>query len=429
MTKKKQEKRDIEIEYTYLKLGYKPKEDIICLFRIEPASGYTMKKAAENVALESSIGTWTTIPEKKYMMHLGAKIFSIKGNLVKIAYPSELFEKGNAPNILSSVAGNIFGMKAVKNLRLEDISFPKSIVKSFQGPFLGIEGIRKTLDVWNRPFLGTIVKPKLGLKPEDHAKSAYDSWLGGCDFVKDDENLSSQDFNKFEARLSKTLEARDRAEEETGEKKAYLVNVSAETEEMIRRAELVKKQGGKFIMIDVVTCGFSGLQTLREANLKLGIHGHRAMHAAFTRNKKHGMRMIVLADFCRLIGVDSLHIGTGIGKLEGDIKEIHELEEEIEYNKNRETQLRLAQDWYGIKPTLAVCSGGLHPGHVPFLIRHLGRDISIQMGGGIHGHPDGTRVGAIAARQAIDAALQHISLEKYAERYPELRDALDLWEK
>jgi len=429
MTKKKQEKRDIEIEYTYLKLGYKPKEDIICLFRIEPASGYTLKKAAENVALESSIGTWTTIPEKKYMMHLGAKIFSIKGNLVKIAYPSELFEKGNAPNILSSVAGNIFGMKAVKNLRLEDISFPKSIVKSFQGPFLGIEGIRKTLDVWNRPFLGTIVKPKLGLKPEDHAKSAYDSWLGGCDFVKDDENLSSQDFNKFEARLSKTLEARDRAEEETGEKKAYLVNVSAETEEMIRRAELVKKQGGKFIMIDVVTCGFSGLQTLREANLKLGIHGHRAMHAAFTRNKKHGMRMIVLADFCRLIGVDSLHIGTGIGKLEGDIKEIHELEEEIEYNKNRETQLRLAQDWYGIKPTLAVCSGGLHPGHVPFLIRHLGRDISIQMGGGIHGHPDGTRVGAIAARQAIDAALQHISLEKYAERYPELRDALDLWEK
>jgi ribulose-bisphosphate carboxylase large chain len=171
------------------------------------------------------------------------------------------------------------------------------------------------------------------------------------------------------------------------------------------------------------------LQTLREANLKLGIHGHRAMHAAFTRNKRHGIRMIVLADFCRLIGIDSLHIGTGIGKLEGDIREIHELEEEMEYNKVRETQLRLLQNWHGVKPTLAVCSGGLHPRHVPFLIRHLGRDISIQMGGGIHGHPDGTRIGAIAARQAIDAALQHISLDKYAEDYPELRDALDFWAK
>jgi ribulose-bisphosphate carboxylase large chain len=420
---------ETEIEYEYLKLKYKPKDDVVCLFRIEPAPGITLKKAAENVALESSIGTWTAVPRKKYLLHLASKIFSIKGNLVKIAYPSELFERGNAANILSSVAGNIFGMKVVKNLRLEDISFPKKIVNSFHGPEFGIEGVRKILDVKNRPFLGTIVKPKLGLKPEDHAKSAYDSWIGGCDFVKDDENLASQDFNKFESRLAKTLEMRDKAEEETGEKKAYLVNVTAETNEMIERAELVRKQGGKFIMVDVITAGFSALQTLRQANLKLCIHGHRAMHAAFTRNKKHGIRMIVLADFLRLIGVDSLHIGTGIGKLEGDIHEIHELEEEMENVRVRETQLRLEQDWYGKKPVLAVCSGGLHPKHVPFLIRNLGRDMIIQMGGGIHGHPDGTRIGAIAARQAIDAALQHVSLEDYADNYPELREALKFWKK
>jgi len=427
--RQKQENREAEIEYEYLKLNYHPKDDIICLFRIEPAAGYTLKKAAENIALESSIGTWTSVPEKRYMMHLGAKIFSIDGNLVKIAYPSELFEPGNSPNILSSVAGNIFGMKVVKNLRLEDISFPKSLVKSFSGPFLGIKGIRKTMDVRDRPFLGTIIKPKLGLNPEDHAESAYNSWLGGCDFVKDDENLSSQKFNEFEKRLSRTLEARDMAEEETGEKKAYLVNVTAETEEMIRRAELVKNHGGKFIMVDIVTCGFSGLQTLREANLRLGIHGHRAMHAAFTRNKKHGISMMVLADFARLIGIDSLHIGTGIGKLEGNIREIHELEEEIENSKVKETQLRLKQDWRGKKPVLGVCSGGLHPGHIPFLINHLGKQISIQMGGGIHGHPGGTRLGAIAARQAIDAAMQGINLKEYAKNYPELRAALKLWEK
>ena len=422
-------KRRTEVEYEYLKFNYKPKDDIVCLFRIEPATGVTMKTAAENVALESSTGTWTEVPEKKYMLHLGAKIFSIKGNLVKIAYPAELFERGNAANILSSIAGNVFGMKVVKNLRLEDVQFPKSIVKSFSGPFLGIEGIRKTLDVYNRPFLGTIVKPKLGLNSTDHAKSAYEAWVGGCDFVKDDENLSSQDFNKFEKRLAKTLEMKDKAEEETGENKAYLVNVTAETNEMVRRAELVKKQGGKFCMVDIVTAGFSAVQTLREANLKLGLHGHRAMHAAFTRNEKHGMRMIVLADFARMIGIDSLHIGTGIGKLEGSIKEVHELEEEIEGKHVPETALRLEQNWYDKKPTLAVCSGGLHPGHIPFLIRHLGRNISIQMGGGIHGHPRGTRFGAIAARQAIDAALQNISLRKYSEDFIELREALRLWEK
>ncbi len=424
-------KREAEIEYEYLKLSYHPRDDAICLFRVEPAQGLTLKQAAEHIALESSIGTWTQVPEKRYMLHLAAKIFHIdrENDLVKIAYPSELFERGNAPNILSSIAGNIFGMKCVKNLRLEDVSFPKSILKGFSGPYLGLEGIRKELDVLKRPFLGTIIKPKLGLKPEDHAKSAYDSWIGGCDFVKDDENLASQDFNKFETRLARTLEMKDQAESETGEKKAYLVNVTAETKEMIKRAELVKKMGGKFCMIDILTVGFSALQTLRQANLKLGIHGHRAMHAAFTRNKKHGISMLVIADFARLIGVDSLHIGTGIGKLEGNIKDIKEIEEEIEKNKVSETNLRLKQDWHGKKPVLAICSGGLHPGHVPYLIKHFGKDISIQMGGGIHGHPRGTKIGAIAARQAIDAALMCISLKEYAKEHAELREALRLWSK
>jgi len=429
MKKGKFIRQPAEVEYEYLKLSYHPSDDIICLFRIEPAAGITLKKAAEHVALESSIGTWTNVPGKNYMKHLAAKIFSIDGNLVKIAYPSELFEGGNAPNILSSIAGNIFGMKAVKNLRLEDVSFPKSILKSFPGPCLGIDGIRKELQVYDRPFLGTIVKPKLGLNSRDHAACAYSAWLGGCDFTKDDENLSSQSFNLFERRLALTLEAKDKAEEETGEKKAYLVNVTAETNEMIRRAELVKKMGGKFCMIDVLTAGFAALQTLRQANLKLGIHGHRAMHAAMTRNKKHGISMITLADFARLIGVDSLHIGTGIGKLEGNVKEIHEIEEEIENEKIKETHLRLKQDWGNKKSTLAVCSGGLHPGHIPFLVKNFGKDISIQMGGGIHGHPNGTSNGAIAARQAIYASINGISLEKYSEKYPELRAALKFWGK
>jgi len=415
----------------FIKLKYKPSNnDLICLFRVEPAKGISMKKAAANCALESSIGTWTKLQtEKEYMKKLAAKVFSIKGNWVKIAYPQELFESGNVPNILSSIAGNIFGMKIVKNLRLEDIKFPQKLLKSFKGPKFGIGGLRKMMRIKKRPFVGTIVKPKLGLKTEDHARSAYDSWIGGCDFVKDDENLSSQNFNKFEKRLCKTLEMADKAESETGEKKAYLVNVTAESRQMLKRAELAEKQGSKYIMIDIVTAGFSAVQALRESNFKMAIHGHRAMHAAFTRDKKHGMSMMCLADFARISGIDTLHIGTGIGKLEGGIKEIREIEEEIELGKVKATKIRLEQNWGKLNSTMGVSSGGLHPGHVPFLMQHLGKDIVIQMGGGIHGHPKGSKMGAMAARQAVDARMKGKTLKEYAKTHEELKEAIGYWKK
>ena len=411
----------------FVNLRYKPRNsDLICLFKISP-NKISMEKAANTVALESSVGTWTKVAGQEYVEKLKAKVFFVKGNYVKIAYPDTLFEKDNVPNILSSVAGNIFGMKAVKTIRLEDISFPKSILRSFNGPKFGIEGIRKMMKIKDRPLVGTIIKPKIGLNTEHHSRSAYESWIGGCDFVKDDENLAGQKFNEFEKRLAKTLEMADKAENETGEKKAYLVNVTAETKEMIKRAQLVENQGGKYVMMDILTAGWAAVQTLREANFKMAIHAHRAMHAAFDRNPDHGINMMVIADFARLIGVDTLHIGTGIGKLEGNIKDIEELQEEIENKKIKATKKRLEQKWWNIKPVLGVSSGGLHPGHVPFLIKHLGKDLVIQAGGGIHGHPSGTEAGARAMRQAVDAVMKKISLEEYAKTNKELREALEKW--
>ncbi len=416
----------------FVDLRYKPKPtDLICLFRIDP-KGRSVKRAANTVALESSVGTWTKVKtEKQYVNKLAAKVFSIKSKKVKIAYPSSLFEKGNAPNILSSIAGNIFGMKAVRNLRLEDISIPPKILRGFKGPKYGIRGIRKMLKIKRRPLLGTIIKPKLGLRTRDHAEVAYYSWLGGCDLVKDDENLASQKFNVFEERLARTLEKRNKVEEETGEKKAYLINVTAETKEMLKRSQLVEDLGGRYVMIDIVTAGFSALQTLREQGFRLAIHAHRAMHAAFTRNKKHGISMMVLADLARLIGVDQLHIGSVVGKLEGTLEEVSELGEEIEKQKVKETNIRLKQDWGRLKPVLAVSSGGLHPGHVPYLVKHLGKDIVIQMGGGLHGHPSGTIWGSRAARQAIDAVMKKKSLKEYAEEpeHKELKQALNFWKR
>lgn len=411
----------------FINLKYRPKNDLVCLFKIKP-NNMSLHKAANTVALESSVGTWTKIKSRDYVEKLKAKVFSIKKNgWIKIAYPEELFERDNVPNILSSIAGNIFGMKAVKTIRLEDVSFPKAILKSFKGPRYGIEGVRKLMKVKNRPLVGTIIKPKLGLNTKHHAQSAYESWIGGCDIVKDDENLASQRFNEYRERIARTLEKAYQAEEITGEKKAYLVNVTAETKEMIKRAQLAEDLGCKYIMVDIVTVGWGALQTLREANFKLVIHAHRAMHAAFDRNPEHGMSMMVIADFARLIGVDQIHIGTGIGKLEGNIIDIKELSEEIEKKRVAETKKRLAQNWNKIKSTLAVSSGGLHPGHVPFLIKHLGKDLVIQAGGGIHGHPLGTEAGARAMRQAVDATLAKKTLKQYTKNHVELEEALKLW--
>ncbi len=244
---------------------------------------------------------------------------------------------------------------------------------------------------------------------------AYEAWSGGCDIVKDDENLSSQKFNPFEDRLVQTLESRDKAEQETGERKVYMINVTAETQTMLKRAQLVLDSGGEYVMVDILTCGWSALQTLKDQNFKLVIHAHRAGHAAFTKNPLHGIAMRPIATVARIIGVDQLHVGTVVGKMS-------ETKSEVQENIDA-CKIKLG----GIKPVLPVASGGLYPQLVPALMETFGEDFVIQAGGGIHGHPDGTVAGAKAMRQAVDAVLNGLTLEEYAKSHKELKAALKQW--
>ncbi len=415
---------------TYIDLNYEPREDdLLVWFYAEPPAGKDLRYVADRIAEESSIGTWTDLrtllPE--IWEKLRARVYEIDdtNGFVKIAYPLHLFEVSNMPAILASVAGNVFGMKSVENLRVLDIRFPRALVKEYPGPGYGVPGVREMTGVHDRPFLGTIIKPKIGLPAKMHAEVAYEAWAGGLDIVKDDENLASQDFNRFEDRLSLTLEKKDIAEEETGEKKIYLVNITAPYREMIRRAELVQDSDNEFVMIDVFISGFSAVQSYREEGFKMAIHAHRAMHAAITRNPEHGITMLTLAKVYRLLGVDNLHIGTAVGKMEGSAEEVAIIREEIQEDHVPENEVRFAQDWAGMKPVLAVASGGLHPGHVPAVVDILGKDIVIQAGGGVHGHPEGTRKGAMAMRQALEAKMSGVSLQEYAETHRELKLALD----
>ncbi|MFW5912035.1 MAG: type III ribulose-bisphosphate carboxylase [Candidatus Hadarchaeota archaeon] len=407
----------------YIDKSYQPGEnDVICEFRLEHDSSVSFEWAAGGIAAESSIGTWdpeltTMRPE---MEKLAARVFRIdkENGQISVAYPMEVFEKGNMSQIQSSITGNIFGLEELTRLRLIDFDFPKELVRSFPGPQIGTSGARDLTGVKSRPLIGTIVKPKLGLKDEEHAEVAYEAWIGGLDIVKDDENLTSMEFNEFENRIPKTLEKRDQAEDETGEKKIFFPNISAPCEEMKERADLAIAQGCEYVMIDILTVGWSALQEMREylEGRNVGIHAHRAQHAAYTRLKRHGISMLSIAKFARLVGVDNLHAGTVVGKMEGKKQEVLDIYE------------FLKSDLHELKKTIPVASGGLHPGLVDDLMEIFGKDFVIQAGGGVHGHPNGTRSGAKAMRQAVEASMNEENLEEYAENHKELKAALKKWD-
>ncbi len=417
------------IEYDdFLDLDYEPAAtDLRCEFYVEPAGGMPIEDAASRVASESSNGTWAALDVDADVSRLSAMAYGYEETdprragaedayLVDVAYPEDLFESGSLPQVLSCIAGNILGMKAVDRIRLDDCEWPESLATSFPGPQYGTGVRSELLDAGDRPALATVPKPKVGLPTDVHAEVGYEAWVGGLDLLKDDENLTDQSFNDFEDRVIESLDARDRAEGETGETKGYLINVTATADEMLRRAEFVHEQGGSFVMVDVITAGWAGLQSVRNfcEQKGLAIHAHRAMHAAMDRVPAHGVSMRCLAQFARLAGVDHIHTGTaGLGKLENeDTPGINEW---------------LRADLYGLNDVLPTASGGLHPGLVPRLIEAAGENIAIQAGGGVHGHPDGTRAGAKALRAATEAAVEGVPLAERADEVPELEQALEMW--
>jgi ribulose-bisphosphate carboxylase large chain len=414
----------------FVELGREPSNDeLVCLFYFEPAKGISAKEAVGRIASESSAGTWTTLHDLPARVEkIKAHAFEINGKYVKVAYPLDLWEQGNAPQLLSGIAGNIFGMKALRNLRLVDATLPKKYIRSFKGPNHGVKGIRSLLNIKKRPITGAVPKPKIGFTAAEHAGVAFETWMGGFDLCKDDENLTSTSFNRFEDRVGKMAKLREKAEKQTGEQKDALLNITGETNEMIRKARLLHENGWRFAMIDVVTCGTASVQTLRDecADLGLAIHAHRAMHAAFDRNPKHGISMYFLAKLMRLIGIDEIHVGTAVGKLVGTKKEVSGIAGML--RENSVTTPHLPQEWGSIKPVMPVSSGGLHPGLVPSVMNLFGNDFTLLVSGGIHGHPSGTRAGAAAVMQAIDATMEGIDLNEYSEKNKELKQALGKWE-
>jgi ribulose-bisphosphate carboxylase large chain len=404
---------------SYLHLGepVDPDKYVVCKYRV--TTDLPMEKAAEAIAAEQSTGTWTGIStlDRDVFESLGARVVDISGDNIIVEFPVDDFsiEVGTVPQILSVIAGNLFGLGALKGVRLEDVTFPKSILEQYKGPKFGAEGIRKALDRPEKPLVGTIVKPKIGLDPKKTAEYVYEAGAGGLTNSKDDETLVDQPFCPIEDRTIAVSEALDRLEAE-GHRMMHAINVSTRGDRIVELAEKVQSWGAREIMVDVITCGFGAVQALAEdPSIKVPIHVHRTMHGAFTKDPLHGVAMLPLTKLTRMCGGDALHIGTlGVGKMSGSTREDANLP-------------ACLGDDVPYKTVMPVCSGGVYPGIVEAIVKKAGNNVQIQAGGGVAGHPGGVRAGAMGMSQAVDAAFLGIPKEEYAKDHRELAIALETW--
>jgi ribulose-bisphosphate carboxylase large chain len=426
--------------YKYLELDYEPDKnnDILVLHWVKGTE--SIEKLAEALAAESSVGTWTELKtiNTEVFENLRARVFRLdkvsdNSGFVWLAYPLGHFDIKNLLQILASIRGNVYGLNELESLRFMDIYFPPKLQEQFSGPGVGLEGIRKRIgtDTNRRPHMGTIVKPKVGLAPKEWAKVAYEAYLGGVDFVKDDENLVDQDFCKWEERLAEMVKVVDKIKSETGRNVMYSPNITDRHTRMLERMDHLKSVGWDVVMLDVYMIGYSSLIDIVEEfkKNKFIIHAHRAGHTAEARGE-FGCSFAVFAKLWRLIGVDQLHTGTGIGKMEGSPAVVRRYAE-ICRNDELEQSLHLLSldyKWHNnIKAVMPVASGGLNAGLVDGLVEIFGKDVVIQAGGGIHGHPGGTTSGARSILHAVEAVMEkRTSVEKSIDS-PELKAALDKW--
>jgi ribulose-bisphosphate carboxylase large chain len=445
----------------YAKMGYWDASytvkdtDVLALFRITPQPGVDPVEAAAAVAGESSTATWTVVwtdlltacdvyRAKAYRVdpvpHAPDQFFAY------IAYECDLFEEGSLPNLTASIIGNVFGFKAVKALRLEDMRIPFAYLKTFQGPAQGVIVERERMDKFGRPLLGATVKPKLGLSGKNYGRVVYEGLKGGLDFLKDDENINSQPFMRWRERYLYCMEGINRAAAATGEVKGSYLNITAGTmDEVLTRAEFGKAVGSVIVMIDLVM-GYTAIQTAavwaRENDLIL--HLHRAGNSTYSRQKNHGINFRVICKWMRMAGVDHIHAGTVVGKLEGDplmIKGFYDTLLLTNLEVNLPYGIFFEMSWASLRKCLPVASGGIHCGQMHQLVHYLGDDVVLQFGGGTIGHPDGIQAGATANRVALEAMIMARNdgqdyfnpevgpqiLRDAAKTCGPLQTALDLW--
>jgi ribulose-bisphosphate carboxylase large chain len=394
-----------------------------------------LDQAAEAIAGEQSSGTFVAVPGEtaELRARFRAVVESVeplgeedapslagarpaadgryRRGRVTISWPADNVGT-NLPTALTTVYGNLGELQELSGIRLLDVELPRALAESCPGPAFGVEGTRALLGIRDRPILGTIVKPSVGLSPEQTAELVETLADAGLDFVKDDELIANPPWSPLERRVREVMRAVDRAAERTGRRPMVAFNITDELDAMKRHHETVVAAGGNCVMVSLNSVGLAGVLALRR-EASLPIHGHRNGWGMLTRHPLLGMEFAAYQAFWRLAGVDQLHVNGLASKFwEPDDSVVRSIEACLE-------------PLLGDDPVLPVLSSGQWAGQAPETFRRTQTvDLVYLAGGGIMAHPDGPAAGTASIRQAWEAAVAGEPLERYAETHGELAAAL-----
>jgi ribulose-bisphosphate carboxylase large chain len=415
---------------------------VLVAYHMQPAAGYGYLATAAHIAAESSTGTnvevCTTDDFTKGVDALVYEIDEAKG-VMKVAYPIDLFDRnitdGRAMlvSFLTLAIGNNQGQGDVKCLKMHDFWVPRQLLRLYDGPSKDISDLWEIL---GRPrvdggyIAGTIIKPKLGLRPEPFAKAAYQFWLGG-DFIKNDEPQGNQVFCPTKKVIPLVYDAMKRAMDETGQAKLFSANITADDHyEMLARADYILETFGPdankvAFLVDGYVGGPGMITTARRQYPGQYLHYHRAGHGAVTSpSALRGYTAFVLAKMSRLQGASGIHVGTmGYGKMEGANDDRN-----IAYMIERDSAdgPYYHQEWYGMKPTTPIISGGMNALRLPGFFENLGHGNVINTsGGGSYGHIDSPAAGAISLRQSYECWKSGADPIEFAKEHKEFARAFE----
>ncbi len=415
---------------------------VLVAYHMQPATGYGYLATASHIAAESSTGTNVEVcTTDDFTKGVDALVYSIdeaKG-VMKVAYPIDLFDRnitdGRAMlvSFLTLAIGNNQGQGDVKCLKMHDFYVPRQFLRLFDGPAKDISDLWEILD---RPrvdggyIAGTIIKPKLGLRPEPFAKAAYQFWLGG-DFIKNDEPQGNQTFCPTKKVIPLVYDAMKRAMDETGQAKLFSANITADDHyEMCARADYILETFGPdankvAFLVNGYVGGPGMVTTARRQYPGQYLHYHRAGHGAVTSpSALRGYTAFVLAKMSRLQGASGIHVGTmGYGKMEGA-----QDDKNIAYMIERDSAdgPYYHQEWYGMKPTTPIISGGMNALRLPGFFENLGHGNVINTsGGGSYGHIDSPAAGAISLRQSYECWKAGADPIEFAKEHKEFARAFE----
>jgi ribulose-bisphosphate carboxylase large chain len=408
-------------------------ERIIAKYYIE--TPYALEKAAQVLAGEQSSGTFVPVPgeTEELKQRFAARVEKIE-HLETVNYPAipgatskdgkyhranievswsiENFAY-NLPVLVSTLQGNLYEITQFTGLKLMDIDLPPSYGEHFKGPRFGIAGSRESTGVTDRPLIGTIIKPSIGMSPQQTAELVKTLAEAGIDFIKDDELLSSAANSKFEDRVDAIMRVINTHAHKTGKKVMYAFNISDEVDSMLARYEYIVKAGGTCAMVSINSVGLSATKKICDQG-HLVIHGHRNGWGMLNRHPLLGIEFPAYQKLWRLAGVDQLHVNGIQNKFwESDDSVVRSMEACLNPLFNGQT------------PIPVVSSGQWGGQAFETYRRTQTTDLLYMAGGGIMAHPNGPAGGVVALQQSWEGAVKGLTLQQAAKQYPEFAKSVE----